>query len=62
MKTKELKAIIETAEQLGHDDIGIFIDESRDGEEYYVPAKARLHKTTNPHDYDTVILVIHNAG
>ena len=57
MNTKELVAMIKTAEELGHSDIGIYIDDSRDGQTSHVRARARLLKTGGQMD-ETVILLV----
>jgi hypothetical protein len=57
MKTKELKILIEAAESLGHDDIDIMIDQSRDGQTSYVKATARLERTGDQRD-EVVVLVV----
>ena len=57
MRTKELKIIIETAEQLGHYDINLVIDDSRDGQKLYPTATAKLIKTGNQMDPHVVLAV-----
>lgn len=57
MKTKELMAMLKTAKQLGHDDLRIVIDDSRDGNESLVTATAVL-RTGSEQMAPEVLLVI----
>ena len=45
MKIAELKVIIETMEDLGHTDVNLVLDDSRDGQDSYPKAKAYVVKT-----------------
>ncbi len=55
MKTKELKTLIEAAESLGHSDIDLMLDESRDGTEAYAEARAYLVKTGTQQDPHVIL-------
>lgn len=57
MNTKELSAMIKTAEDLGHRDIGLYINDSRDGEISHVRATAKLVKTGSQMDEQVILLV-----
>jgi hypothetical protein len=57
MNTKELKVILETAEQLGYRDIPIVINDSRDGQDSYPLAKASLKKNTSQHDPGAMLVI-----
>ena len=57
MKTSELKILIEAAEQLGHTDIQVVIDDSRDGNTSYTNATAELVQTGTQQD-PVVLLAI----
>ena len=58
MNTKELKTMLEVAATLGYEDIPMYFDDSRDGEDILVPARARLRKTSSQTDGEEVVLVI----
>lgn len=45
MKTDELKILIEAAEGLGHKNIDVKKDQSRDGQESHIEASGQLFKT-----------------
>ncbi len=57
MKASELKILIEAAEQLGHTDIQVVIDDSRDGNTSYTNATAELVQTGTQHE-PVVLLAI----
>lgn len=57
MKTSELKILIEAAEQLGHTDIQVFIDDSRDGNTSYTNATAELVRTGDQHDPQVILAI-----
>lgn len=50
MRTKELKVILDTAEQLGHSDIDMFYENGRDGVSDLTRVRAVLQQDTNQHD------------
>ena len=56
MNTKELIAMIQTAHDLGHTDITLMIDESRDGEVHYARARASLTTVGDQHDPETILI------
>lgn len=57
MYIKELMAMLKTAEQLGHHEILLMLDESRDGETHYARAKATLVTTDSQHDPQTLLVI-----
>lgn len=61
MKTNELIAMLKTARQLGHSDLRIVIDDSRDGVESLVTAAAELRTRPTNTTPEEVLLVIRYA-
>ncbi len=62
MKTTELMAMLKTAHDLGHRDITIMLDESRDGETHYAAARARLVVTSDQREPITLLIVGYDNG
>ena len=57
MNIKELSAMISTAESLGHKDVDLYIDDSKDDKTVYSRATARLIKSGTQMDPQVILLV-----
>lgn len=62
MNTVELMAMIKTAHQLGHREITLYIDESRDGELHYARASARMVTAGHQSDPQTLLVIGYADG
>ena len=62
MNTKELKVLIQAAEDLGHDDVRLGIDDSRDGKWSVAFATAHLEKCGTQQDPNVMLVFRHSNG
>ena len=57
MNIKELKVLVDTAIDLGYADGKIVLNDSRDGNESYPEANAKLKKCGGQHDPSVMLIV-----